>query len=253
MSNNESTYQLPRHPQESECSFFHTVELNGRVIDGVWDLREDEEAHLGGVDVRGKRVLDLGTAGGHMAFYMESKGAEVVAFDIENGRPYEFMAHTTDPTDHADGHIKGSHQMKNGFWLMHGARRSKVKVVYGDLYQLPQDMGRFNIGFISSILLHLERPFSAIRQVALLTDDTIIITDAYRNHYLPTPHMVFRPDHANIGNCILWWYIPPESIIKMLEVFGFGQFKVSYHSITNKLKQHNPLYTVVGKRVGPTR
>lgn len=248
-------YQIPRTPTESECTFFHTTEINGKVFDGVWDLRGCEKDHVGGIDIRGKRVLDLGTAGGHMAFWMELQEAEVVAFDIEDGKPYEFMAHSSDPTDYTPIHISHAQTMKNGFWFVHAANNSKVKVIYGDLYHLPteNEIGRFNIGFISSILLHLERPFSAIRQVALLTDETIIITDAYRNRYLPTPHMVFRPDHTNISNCILWWYIPPESIVKILEVLGFGDFKINYHSITNTLKQNNPLYTVVGKRIGPTR
>ena len=37
---------------------------------------------MGKVDLRGKRVLEMETASGFLCFYMESKGAEVVAYDL---------------------------------------------------------------------------------------------------------------------------------------------------------------------------
>ena len=51
------------------------------VLPGVWDLRGHESAYLGGVELAGKRVLELGPATGYLTFYMERMGAEVVAFE----------------------------------------------------------------------------------------------------------------------------------------------------------------------------
>ena len=51
------------------------------MLPGAWDLRGHEPAYLGGVDVAGKRVLELGPATGYLTFYMERMGAEVVSFE----------------------------------------------------------------------------------------------------------------------------------------------------------------------------
>ena len=64
----------------SEFVWYHATELpDGTVLPGVWDLRGHESAYLGGVDLAGKRVLELGPATGYLTFYMERMGAEVVA------------------------------------------------------------------------------------------------------------------------------------------------------------------------------
>ena len=61
-----------------ECDFYHTVELpNGEVVSGPWDLRGHEHEYLGGVDVRAKRVLELGPATGALTYFMERAGADV--------------------------------------------------------------------------------------------------------------------------------------------------------------------------------
>jgi hypothetical protein len=63
----------------SDFVWYHAFELpDGRVLPGAWDLRGHETAYLGGVDVAGKRVLELGPATGYLSFYMERMGAEVV-------------------------------------------------------------------------------------------------------------------------------------------------------------------------------
>ena len=62
--------------------WYHATELpDGTVLPGAWDLRGQESAYLGGVDLSGKRVLELGPATGYLTFYMERMGAEVVSFE----------------------------------------------------------------------------------------------------------------------------------------------------------------------------
>ena len=62
--------------------WYHAFELpDGTVLPGVWDLRGHESAYLGGVELAGKRVLELGPATGALTFYMERMGAEVVSFE----------------------------------------------------------------------------------------------------------------------------------------------------------------------------
>src|SRR3984885_2540180 len=67
----------------SDLVWYHAFELpDGTVLPGAWDLRGQESAYLGGVDVAGKRVLELGPATGFLTFAMERLGAaEVVSFE----------------------------------------------------------------------------------------------------------------------------------------------------------------------------
>ena len=49
----------------SDFVWYHASELpDGTVLPGVWDLRGHESTYLGGVDLAGKRVLELGPATG---------------------------------------------------------------------------------------------------------------------------------------------------------------------------------------------
>ena len=63
-----------------DCYFYHTTDIpNYGTVDGEWDLRGNEDNYLGNVNFENKKVLDIGTASGHLCFYMEKMGAEVVA------------------------------------------------------------------------------------------------------------------------------------------------------------------------------
>src|SRR5437764_915707 len=67
----------------SACYFYHSMDVPGHgLVEGEWDLRTGISAYLGGVDVGGKRVLEIGTASGYVCFAMEQRGAEVVAQDL---------------------------------------------------------------------------------------------------------------------------------------------------------------------------
>src|ERR1700760_2383995 len=44
----------------TDFTWYHAFELpDGTVLPGVWDLRGQESEYLGGVDLSGKRVLEL--------------------------------------------------------------------------------------------------------------------------------------------------------------------------------------------------
>ena len=52
-----------------DCYFYHTMDLPGvGVMRGHWDLRGRFADYVGGVDVEGKSVLDVGAATGFLSF-----------------------------------------------------------------------------------------------------------------------------------------------------------------------------------------
>ncbi|MFT7648987.1 MAG: hypothetical protein ACI8Y4_003742 [Candidatus Poriferisodalaceae bacterium] len=66
----------------SMCHWYHELPMtDGTTMPGAWDLNGGESDYLGDVDLAGKRVFELGPASGHLTWWMEQQGADVVAFD----------------------------------------------------------------------------------------------------------------------------------------------------------------------------
>ena len=61
------------------------------LVEGPWDLRGGVDDYLGGVDLRDKRVLEVGTASGFLCFTMEGRGAEVVAYDLSDKQSWDVV------------------------------------------------------------------------------------------------------------------------------------------------------------------
>ena len=79
----DGIYAIPRAVTSlQDCYFYHSMEIPGwGEVRGEWDLRGGEAAYLGNVDLKDKRVLELGAASGFLSFYMERQGADVVGYD----------------------------------------------------------------------------------------------------------------------------------------------------------------------------
>ena len=51
---------------------YHWFDLSdGRTVPGIYDLRKNWRAYLGNVDLKGRRVLEVGPASGFLTFKME--------------------------------------------------------------------------------------------------------------------------------------------------------------------------------------
>ena len=89
-----SIFVAPRHVENlADCYFYHTMELPGLGVQhGHWDLRGRFADYVGGVEVKGKSVLDIGTATGFLSFEAERLGAaRVVSFDMGDVRQQAFL------------------------------------------------------------------------------------------------------------------------------------------------------------------
>lgn len=175
-------YAAPREVHSlEECWFYHTVEVPGfGVVEGPWDLRAGVREYLGGIRVRGKRVLELGTASGFVGFFMEREGAEVVAYDLsEECAQYRnivpYAAH--DWREAARSGESFLRVLNNSYWLCHRAFRSSARVVYGDIYDVPDTIGPVDIATFGCLLLHLRDPFRALASAARLVRETIVVTE----------------------------------------------------------------------------
>jgi O-methyltransferase len=48
----------------------------------MWDLRGKTDEYLGGIDLRGRGVLEIGPASGCLTVEMERAGADVTAIEL---------------------------------------------------------------------------------------------------------------------------------------------------------------------------
>jgi len=233
-------YETPWPAALTDCLFYHTIELPGvGVVDGDWDLRPVIRDYLGQYDFKGKRVLDMGTASGFLSFHCEQAGAaEVVSFDQSDAHPMDLApGWGNDPS--------GVRRVKNSYWFSHRALGSKVKVAYGNVYNLPDELGRFDVAVLGSLLLHLENPYGGLRNAAKLAD-TLIVTDGHRPYY-PDTGMMFRPAYPK-PDFAYWWYIPVGVAARMLTTLGYTVTSTTMLRATGKKYGYVDLYALVARR-----
>jgi SAM-dependent methyltransferase len=254
-------YTPPRTVTDpADCYFYHTVEVPGYgLFEGEWDLRAGVDAYLGEAELRGRRVLEIGTASGFLAFAMEQRGAEVVAFDLSPEHAPDLVPEAgADPARRKGDHREHVRKLNNAFWLCHRAFASRAQLVHGSVYALPDEIGLVDVGTFGCVLLHLRDPLAALAQAVRLTRDSVIITEpvvvrsrlkrALLRRLGPALLLFPRPGQANAETT--WWVLTPETVQALLGVYGFEDSRVTYHTQTYR-GQPVKLFTVVGRRTRP--
>ena len=257
------------------CYFYHSMDVPGHgPVEGEWDLRGGEAAYLAGVPLWGKRVLELGTADGYLTFYMEKQGADVVSFDLDADQswdvvPFARSLNGTGGTVQESDWVRAAETFRdritglnNAYWLCHRAFESKAKMVYGNVYAIPDEIGTVDVTTFGAILMHTKDPFGALAHAARLTRETIIVTEARGRLHVPAavaslsrflprrvykPAMRFLPDWKGSHNADGWWRLSPEILREFMGVLGFERTQVTHHS---QLYRGRPrrCFTVVGHR-----
>jgi SAM-dependent methyltransferase len=248
----------------SDCFFYHAIDLPGLgYIPGEWDLRKGIKNYLGNVKLTGKNILDVGAATGFISFYMESQGAAVTAFDVNEDYLLDYIPFAQhDYVGFSIANKPNIRKMNNSFWFCHSKLNSHVKMIYGTVYALPEGIGLFDMSTFGCILLHLRDPFIALHNVLRHTKETVIITLPHPSIYFPSdylknldkPFMIFMPDQKrkeNLDFCT-WWAFTPEIIKHFIGILGFEDVAINYHFQNNRDRQFQ-LYTIVGKRTIPIK
>src|SRR6266540_3206238 len=169
-----SLLERPRFVDRLEdCFFYHAMELPGfGLVRAHWDLRGRFEEYVGGVEVAGKSVLDIGAATGFLSFEAEKRGAvRVLSFDMSDARqqtflPFKDKLYYRDPERWAEVYGAELEQWKNAYWLCHRLLESKAEVYYGNVYDLPRELGKFDVAILGSVLEHLSDQITALAFIA---------------------------------------------------------------------------------------
>ncbi len=272
---NNGIFASPRTVTDlAECSFYHTMEIPGYGhVDGRFDLRGNESKYLGGVDLKGKRVLEVGCADGFLSFYMESQGADVVSIDLSEDQSWDLVPFADFEYQKVGVELaRGIAKMNNSYWLCHNAFGSNAKVVYTSVYNIPDALGTFDVATLCATLVHFENPFRALQMATRRATETVVVTEVVGNKSFLSclfgrflsPSLVFLPEHRkygkwdveaaidNLDHCLSWWLAPPNVVREFLRVLGFGKMRTSYHRplyMGHKLLT----YTIVAQRTAAMR
>jgi len=236
----------------SDCYFYHTMDIPGYgTVEGEFDLRGKESSYLGNVNFQGKRVLELGTASGYLCFAMERMGAEVVAYDLSDEQEWDIVPYAGfDYGKYISEFKEHVRRINNGFWIAHRAFNSRSKVTYGSVYEIPDDIGQFDICTLGAILLHLRDPFLALQRAAAHVRETIVVTDVAAltdNKLLTRKRLEFMPNASNCSPKETWWKLSPGLISEFLQILGFVHTTISFHRQLHNGRKVK-FYTVVGNK-----
>ena len=226
--NDEALLAEPRYVESpAGCFFYHTMDLPGLgEVRGHWDLRGRFKEYVGGVDLAGKSVIDVGTATGFLSFEAEKSGAaRVLSFDIGDPRqqaflPFKEKLYYRDPARWAKEYGAEIEQWKNAYWLCHRLLDSRAEVYYGNIYDLPRELGQFDVAIVGSVLEHLSDQITALASIARLTKQTIVITSPM----LPTEERIASfgalADHPE--NDFTWWIYSEGVYREVFKMLGFS-------------------------------
>lgn len=260
----QTVYAQPRLINDlKDCYFYHTMDVPGYGhVEGEWDLRGSETEYLGRIPLKGKRVLEIGTASGGLCFHMERQGAEVVAYDLSEEQDWDIVPYARfgdegyrQTVKERKEHIR---RLNNGFWLAHRANGSHANVVYGSVYEIPKEIGQVDVSFFGSVLLHVRDPFLALQRASSLTRETVVVTDlsSRRLRYfswmmrllgIHRTFMLFVPNYRTRELNETWWKLYPDLLKSFLGVLGFEESKVSYSTYKTKWGKKE-LFTLVAHR-----
>ena len=231
----ESLLAKPRHIDSlDDCYFYHTMDLpEFGVVRGHWDLRGRFEDYVGAVPVASKSVLDVGAATGFLSFEAERRGARVLSIDMSDVHqqtflPFKDKLYYSDREEWATKYGKEIEQWKNAYWLCHRLLDSKAEVFYGNVYDLPVELGQFDVSIVGALLEHLSDQVSALASIAHLTKETLVLVTPL----LQTEEGIarFEPRANNPEQDFTWWTYAIGVYREVLAMLGFRIERITYAS-----------------------
>jgi O-methyltransferase len=225
---NEHLYATPQQPRFEDCDFYHTMDIPGHgLVKGQWDLRENTDRYFGDVNFGGRRVLEIGPASGFLSMEMEKRGADVVSLEVQDDPGWDFVPQPNEILEPMFP-LRRAHmaKIKASYWFNHQAHNSKARLLYADVYNIP-DIGRFDIALMGSVLLHTKAPLQIVEQCAKRAN-TVIITDLVHPEIegMPVARLLPTAENKYVDT---WWQFSSTFFIQFLGVMGFEHFETTTH------------------------
>lgn len=228
--------------------WYHTIDLGeGLVTPGIFDLRDNLPAFRFPKDMRGMTVLDVGSATGFFAFEFEQRGAHVISVELPSLEDFDrFPGQTIEqvvrkikrsfvPCSHSpvqlgelvrpisDEELYFFH-LDGPFRFCHQRLNSKVERCYSTVYELSAEklgVERFDLVFLSNVLLHTLYPLQALGAIAPLCKGTLILSQTMLTGLDSQPVMVYMGGDEPEDDSSTWWYPNKTCFEQLLKKLGF--------------------------------
>jgi hypothetical protein len=235
-------------PSLSDCHFYHAMDLPGiSPVNGDWDLRGRFEQYIGNISLKGRTVLDVGTASGFLSFEAEKRGATVFSFDADGPERMQLVPPDTmnDASDNAAYRRRFFRNMQNSYLYAHHAFKSKATPIYGDIYRMSEVVPRCDVVIVAQILVHLRDPFGALQQAALAAKEQLVVIEGMPD--LPEsalPVAYFLGDKVSYS----WWHLSRQFYDVFLPRLGFRLEDVTSAEYMSHGKDMHRITTIVARR-----
>ncbi len=206
--------------QVAAIDWYHTLELAPGIVTPGWlDHRPVRDRIPLPASLEGRRCLDVGTFNGFWAFELERLGAaEVIGVDLLDPRAWDWPHGSDEATISAIGsRLAGG----RGFEIARAALHSKVTRLDRSIYDLSEaDLGRFDLVYLGSLLVHLRDPVRALERVRAVCDGTLVVVDGI--DLMMTLRSPRVPAARLDGRGRPWWWWPNAAgLARLLEAGGF--------------------------------
>lgn len=146
-------------------------------------------------DMRGMNIFDIGSSDGFFSVEMHRRGAKHILSMDADKRSVERLK-----------------------WLKKQLKLGSVEPVYGDIYKLDRNIGKFDMVFMFALLYHLKEPLLGLEKLAPLSDVLCIETIANPNEN--NSFLLFRPPTEGVNQNPKW--VPTTRCLKdMLKWVGY--------------------------------
>jgi hypothetical protein len=225
-------------PSIDACKFYHAMDLpQVGFVQGDWDLRGRFDDYIGGVNLRDRSVLDVGTASGFLSFEAEQRGARSVT---------SFNAASASQLQRNPGQAVSESNFKaylNSYRLAHHLLKSKAIPIFGDVYRLGDIAPKSDVVIVGQILVHLRDPFGALEQMAQCSADMLVIAEGMFDH--PDPIAAYLGGTTPIS----WFHFSTRVYREFLPKLGFEIISIrpgQYRCVA--MEKDEAVWTLVARR-----
>jgi len=223
--------------------WYHTVELpDGLITPGQYDFRETIAAFPFPRDMRGMRVLDVGSATGFFAFEFARRGAHVISVELPSlyaldrfpGQDIEQILESIRrmmgprASDLAGAGPRYSAD-EMYFYLLEGpfefCRKQlgfPIERCYSTVYELNEAKigGAVDLAFMGDILLHTLNPLQALAAVAPLAR-TLVLSQMVPEGIEEPPAIAYVGGDSLDSDDVSWWLPNEACLMALLKKLGF--------------------------------
>jgi SAM-dependent methyltransferase len=223
------------------------------MVRGAWRI-EDFDQYIGGVDVAGRTVLDVGCASGFLSFEAEKRGATVTSFDAASisqifRLPFAYNLYFEDRDQWERQAEYGLIRLKNSYQYAHRAKHSTASFVYGDIFRLYRSVpSPVDIVLAGAIMEHLNDQVTAIASMARVAREWIVIAFT---PMLDTDELLVKPllPMTEPAHNITWWAYSRGLYSRIFENVGFELIEVKAASAYfEPASQMNTRPTILARR-----